>query len=195
MLGDLIRLADYMAVSCCYLLVIQTAERLLELLHTPRKNGLWITTVEFGTQAMCFQPPKAHFLGSLDSLLEGMINNIHAVPRLLYMRPFKPYFHAGRVEGPDVAKIVRRSVPFLHVQEMVAQVIEEDFERATSYAQQFEEYRVVHCFGENWNYEAYAQSQQTATFKAAVVNFKQDMAQLNKWFKDLERMKLSGIEV
>ena len=57
-----------------------------------------------------------------------MINNIHAVPRLLYMRPFKPYFHAGRVEGPDVAKIVRRSVPFLHVQEMVAQVIEEDFE-------------------------------------------------------------------
>ena len=24
------------------------------------------------------------------------------VPRLLYMRPFKPYFHAGRVEGPDV---------------------------------------------------------------------------------------------
>ena len=74
-------------------------------------------------------------------------------------------------------------------------MIEEDFERATSYAQQFEEYRVVHCFGENWNYEAYAQSQQTATFKAAVVNFKQDMAQLNKWFKDLERMKLSGIEV
>jgi dynein heavy chain len=123
-----------------------------------------------------------------------MINNIHAVPRLLYMRPFKPYFHAGRVEGPDVAKIVRRSVPFLHVQSAVEQVIEEDFERATSYAQQFEEYRVVHCFGENWNYEAYAQSQQTATFKAAVVNFKQDMAQLNKWFKDLERMKLSGTE-
>ena len=47
-------------------------------------------------------------------------------------------------------------------------MIEEDFERATSYAQQFEEYRVVHCFGENWNYEAYAQSQQTATFKVRV---------------------------
>ena len=68
-------------------------------------------------------------------------------------------------------------MPFLHVQEMVAQVqpgpgpnpnpnpnshpnpnqvVEEDFERATSYAQQFEEYRVVHCFGENWNYEAHA---------------------------------------
>ena len=121
-----------------------------------------------------------------------MINNIHAVPRLLYMRPFKPYFHSGRVEGPDVAKIVRRSVPFLHVQSSVEQVVEEDFERATQYVQQFEEYRVVQCFSDNWNYEAYAQSQQTASFKAAVVNFKQDMAQLNKWQKDLERMKLSG---
>jgi len=194
MLGDLIRLADYMAVSCCYLLVIATSERLLELLHTPRKNGLWITTVEFGAKSMAFQPPKSHFHGSLNSLLEGMINNIHAVPRLLYMRPFKPYFHSGRVEGPDVAKIVRRSVQFVHVQKSIEQVVEEDFERATLYAQQFEEYRVVHCFGENWNYEAYAQAQQSASFKAAVTNFKQDMAQLNKWYKDLDRMKMYGTE-
>ena len=48
MLGDFIRLADYMTVSCCYLLTLSTAERLLELLSTPRKTGLWITTVEFG---------------------------------------------------------------------------------------------------------------------------------------------------
>ena len=117
---------------------------------------------------MAFSPNKVHFLGALSSLLEGMINNIHAVPRLLYMRPFKPYFHSGRVEGPDVAKIVRKSVQFVHVQTSIEKVLEEDFERATLYAQQFEEYRVVHCFGENWNYEAYAQSQQTATFKVRV---------------------------
>ena len=96
MLGDFIRLADYMTVSCCYLLTLSTAERLLELLSTPRKTGLWITTVEFGKSGMAFTPPQAHFMGSLQSLLEGMINNIHAVPRLLYMRPFKPYA-LGRV--------------------------------------------------------------------------------------------------
>ena len=31
MLGDLIRLADYMAVSCCYLLVIQVAATLVRV--------------------------------------------------------------------------------------------------------------------------------------------------------------------
>eukprot|EP00965_Chrysotila_dentata_P227595 6196109-Pleurochrysis_carterae.AAC.3 len=41
-----------------------------------------------------------------------MIASIHAVPRLLYMRPFKPYFLSGRVEGPDVAKLVRRDETF-----------------------------------------------------------------------------------
>ena len=39
MLGDFIRLADYMTVSCCFLLTVNTAERLLEIMTSPRKNG------------------------------------------------------------------------------------------------------------------------------------------------------------
>ena len=210
MLGDFIRLADYMTVSCCYLLTLSTAERLLELLSTPRKTGLWITTVEFGKSGMAFTPPQAHFMGSLQSLLEGMINNIHAVPRLLYMRPFKPYFpDVAKLVGPDVARLVREADAFQAAQERIEQVttnaaskalpplpashpspvphphpprieqvVLEDFERATTYAQQFEEYRVIHCFGEHWSFDAYAERQQTATFKESVVAFKQDMAQV-----------------
>ena len=123
MLGDFIRLADYMTVSCCYLLTLSTAERLLELLSTPRKTGLWITTVEFGKSGMAFTPPQAHFMGSLQSLLEGMINNIHAVPRLLYMRPFKPYFpDVAKLVGPDVARLVREADAFQAAQERIEQV-------------------------------------------------------------------------
>ena len=82
-------------------------ERLLELLKAPRgKNGLWITTVEFGPNEMVFTPPLNNFLTSTHALTEAMITTIHAVPRLLYMRPFKPYFQSGRVEGPDVAKLL-----------------------------------------------------------------------------------------
>ena len=33
MLGDFIRLADYMTVSCCYLLTVGTAEKLAEILQ------------------------------------------------------------------------------------------------------------------------------------------------------------------
>ena len=60
----------------------------------------------------------------------------------------------------------------------IEQVVLEDFERATTYAQQFEEYRVIHCFGEHWSFDAYAERQQTATFKESVLAFKQDMAQV-----------------
>ena len=56
------------------------------------------------------------FNTSLTTMLEAMINNIHAVPRLLYMRPFKPYFQSGRVEGPDVAKLVRNATHWIAMQ-------------------------------------------------------------------------------
>ena len=103
-LGEFIRLADYMCVSGCYLLTLSSVERLLDVLTTPRKNGLWVTTVEYGEDDMVFSPPLKVFTSSVTNMLELMVNTIRAVPRLLYMRPFKPYFSSGRVEGPDVAK-------------------------------------------------------------------------------------------
>ena len=175
MLGDFIDWPT-MTVSCCYLLTLSTAERLLELLSPPRKAGLWITTVEFGKQDGVH---AAELHGLAQSLLEGMINNIPAVPRLLYMRPFKPYFpDVAKLVGPDVARLVREADAFQAAQERIEQVVLEDCERATTYAQQFEEYRVIHCFGEHWSFDAYAERQQTATFKESVVAFKQDMAQV-----------------
>ena len=195
MLGDFIRLADYMSVSCCYLLTVGTSETLLEVLTTPRKNGMWITGLEFGSDDILFQPPRETFTSSLATCLEAMINNIHAVPRLLYMRPFKPYFHSGRVEGPDVAKLVRHSTRFLAAQRSIAEVVTADFERATQYAEIFEEYRVIHCFGEYWNFDGYAERMHAMTsFKEVVVTLKSDMGQLNKWFKELDRMRISGTE-
>ena len=195
MLGDFIRLTDYMSVSCCYLLTVGTSEKVLEVLTSPRKNGMWITAVEYGEDDMLFSPPLETFTSALATMLEAMINNIHAVPRLLYMRPFKPYFRSGRVEGPDVAKLVRHSTRFLAAQRSIAEVVTIDFERATQYAQQFEEYRVIHCFGEYWNFDGYSERMHAMTsFKEVVVTLKSDMGQLNKWFKDLDRMRISGTE-
>ena len=76
----------------------------------------------------------------------------------------------------------------------IEEVITTDFERATVYAQQFEEYRVIHVFGEYWDFEAYADRLAGLdTFKETVLAFKGDMAQLNKWYRELERMRLAGI--
>lgn len=45
---------------------------------------------------------------------------------------------------------------------------------------QFEEYRVIHCFGEHWNFDAYAARAHTQSFKETAASFRQDMHQLNK---------------
>ena len=194
-LGDFIRLADYMCVSNCYLLTLASCEKLLETLTTPRKNGLWITSVEYGEDDMMFSPPLKTFTASLAQMLELMVSNIHAVPRLLYMRPFKPYFQSGRVEGPDVAKLVRNATHWIQMQGEIEVVVTEDFARATQYAQQFEEYRVIHVFGEYWDFEAYAdRMHDNPSFKETVIAFKGDMLQLNKWFRELDRMRIAGTE-
>jgi dynein heavy chain len=156
---------------------------------------VWITTVEFGEDNILFSPPMKTFHGSTYSMLELWINNIHQVPRLLYMRPFKPYFQSGRVEGPDVAKLVRQDKRWKEMQGEIETIVTEDFERATEYAQAFEEYRVIHVFGEFWNFEAYADNLQgSMTFNQVVQAFKGDMAQMTRWYKELERMKLAGTE-
>jgi dynein heavy chain len=194
-LGNFVRLADYMAVSCCYLLTIATAERFLSVLNppAPRKAGIWITTLEYGEDVMLFSPPLLTFHSSTCSMLDLWIENIHQVPRLLYMRPFKPHFRSGRIEGPDVAKLVRHAARWTEVQVEIETVLTQDFKRATEYAQQFEEYRVIHVFGEHWNFEAYAEKMSSNyTFAQVVQAFKGDMHQLNRWYKELERMKLSG---
>ena len=93
-----------------------------------------------------------------------------------------------------MVRTIRKDEYFIKMQAEVESVIVEDFKRATAYAQQFEEYRVVHCFGEHWNFEAYAARQHTQSFKETAASFKSDMAQLNKWFRDLDRMRMSGTE-
>jgi len=71
MLGDFIRLTDYMAVSSCYVLVVETAEDFLSGLLQPRhKNGVWVTSVDFGPGCMTFSPPLDYFHGAVGAMLE-----------------------------------------------------------------------------------------------------------------------------
>ena len=195
MLGDFIRLADYMAVSACYALVTETAECFLSsLLSPPGKAGVWVTSVSFAPGEMAFSPDLPHFQEAIAAMLEGMVTTVHAVPRVLYMRQFKPYFLSGRAEGPDAARILRASTRFERVQREAEAVMEEDFTRAAQYAEIFEDYRAIHEFGETWDFDAYSEAQAAATVQDAVATFRDDTAKLNRWYRDLDRMKLFGAE-
>ena len=90
---------------------------------------------------------------------------------------------------------VREAAAFRRVQTEIDQIVCDDFERCRKYAQQFEEHRVIHVFGQHWNFEAYAEVQFNASFRDTVANFTSDMRQLSKWYKDLDKgMKVAGSE-
>ena len=56
MLGDFVRLADYIAVEALVSLTIKTNENLLAELLKPRKAGLFETTVLFTDEGTAFTP-------------------------------------------------------------------------------------------------------------------------------------------
>ena len=114
---------------------LSRCEKLLECSPTPRaRTACGSRPVEYGDNShdLLAAAPMRRSPRRSPTMLELMVNNIHAVPRLLYMRPFKPYFHSGRVEGPDVAKLVRNATSWIKMQGEIEQVIVEDFERRRS---------------------------------------------------------------
>eukprot|EP00304_Pavlova_gyrans_P012708 CAMPEP_0206041750 /NCGR_PEP_ID=MMETSP1466-20131121/6142_1 /ASSEMBLY_ACC=CAM_ASM_001126 /TAXON_ID=44452 /ORGANISM="Pavlova gyrans, Strain CCMP608" /LENGTH=4121 /DNA_ID=CAMNT_0053416453 /DNA_START=38 /DNA_END=12403 /DNA_ORIENTATION=- len=181
MLSSFIRLVDYLCVSCCYTLSVQTAQELLEVVTQtpPRKNGLWSTVVLYGEKDMVFDPPERTFLSSLDSMLESTVLAMNSVPRLLYLRGFKHYFHHGSITGPSVLSTVQGSEEFNEAKVALMRHVRANFEDVVRHARQFERYRVVHVFGEHWSFEAYEAMSHT------VDEFKADMKQLKAWKDDI----------
>jgi len=55
---------------------------------------------------------------------------------------------------------------------------------------------VVHIFGENWNFEAYAEKQSSASVAETFSAFKNDTGQLNRWYVyDYQNPSRGGLRV
>jgi len=187
MLGDFVRLADYLAVENVGVLTMTTMEKFLSILQTPRKSGLFLTTVAYGLASMVFTPGQEDIQLLVANMTESIINTVNLVPRLLYMRPFKPYFANGSVVGPHVGSMIRSSEKFMAIRADCDATIAKDFAAAVAYATSFEDFRPVYQFGETWDYAEYEKKEHT------VKEFRADMERMKRWQQDVDRMKLSNV--
>eukprot|EP00899_Mesostigma_viride_P020786 jgi/Mesvir1/28709/Mv19680-RA.1 len=194
MLGDFIRLADYMLVEGLVDRAICTAEELLAILESPRlekdkvSKGLLLTTVMLDDEGLVFTPTETDILQVFNNnLIEGMIGVVQAVPRLLYMRSFGHYFE-GRVSGLNPVNIIRSTEYFTKLRENIDRVIMQDFAESRAYAKIFEEHRVIYEFGKTFDFDKYA-----ARTDLGVHHFRADMARQKDWRNDLERMKIANV--
>ena len=161
MLGEFIRLADYILVENLVLLAIDSVGAFLGMLENNKEQAtqkaMFMTSIHFISTPqpdIGFMPSKDQIAKSLVDMQEGVVNAISAVPRLLYNRGFKPFFE-GTVTGPNAEKIVVESPAYIDIVGGLAEQLEMDFVDGRAQAEDYEQYREVADFGETWDYQEY----------------------------------------
>ena len=148
MLGDFIRVTDFMTVESILGLTIATNKTLLTEMLSSRKFGLFEETIKFGPSSVVFEPTAVEIADMIASKTEDLITTINSVPRIIYIRPFKTYVanSTSNTTSRPVGALVRSSSVFRTIEKGIADKIRTDFEKGRDYAQQFESVRPIYEF-------------------------------------------------
>ena len=188
MLGDFIRLIDYMSVQHLVQMCIRTHHDLLnELLKTSRKSGMFETTVQFTSrQQIEFKPNLDAINSALEDLSNAMVNVTGSVSRILYIRPFKNIVASCIIDSPDVRNLVLGSKLLSDIRSQLNQKVKSDFTEAKDYASCFELVKPIFSYQQNFDFEAYKNQPLT------IDRIKKDMTTLTAWSKDLEKIRVGN---
>ena len=115
----------------------------------------------------------------------GVLNTVHAAPRIMYMRAFASLF-AGRPSGLHVRNIILAAPRFNSLLEEINATIAEDFAAARDYVRVFEAVRMIHDHQLAWDKDVY---EAEVGFDARRVRL--DLRKFRSWKAELDRMKVS----
>jgi len=195
MLGDFIRLADYILVENLVMLAIDSVGTFLNLLidnkqqEEVKRKAMFLTHIDFVPGDIEFHPPKEAIGKTLRDMQEGVINTVNAVARLLYNRGFKPFFEGQHVVGPAVESIIVSSAEYIEISNGLDEQLHTDFDDARVAVEDYEQYRKVHDFGDKdgpqyWDYEQYMSTGPSPR------EMQNKMKQIKTWQSDVkERMR------
>lgn len=124
---------------------------------------------------------------SLGPASVGVLNTVHAAPRIMYMRAFASLF-AGRPSGLHVRNIILAAPRFNALIEDLNSTIAEDFAAAREYVRVFEAVRMIHDHQLAWDKAAY---ESEVGFDARRVRL--DLRKFRGWKAELDRMKVSQV--
>ncbi|GBG24991.1 Dynein heavy chain 6, axonemal [Hondaea fermentalgiana] len=189
MLGDFIRLADYMCVENLVKMCLRSHKNMLdELMRTSRKNGMFETAVRFTPEReLQFVPDCERILALLEDLSASTVRAVGSVPRIIFIRPFKGIVAPLIVDSPDVRNLVVSSSYFNHLRRRMDAKVDADFADAQEYAATFEQLMPIFAYNQDFDFEAYKNRPELE-----LSTIKNDMAVLSAWGKDLEKMRVGN---
>nr|CAG4714465.1 unnamed protein product [Naegleria fowleri] len=190
MLGNFIRVSDYMAVESLVTLSKKILDKFKVTLQET-KSILFLVNLLFkqdGSGDIVFEPSEGSIMHVLQSNSDEIVTTVSQVPRLLYMRKFKVYFDNmdkfkmdEHLRQLHVGKVLQRDEVFNSIKSQIEMMLHNDFLKALEYGKDFEGLKYWYKFGKDWD-EKYAEKRHT------VQEFTDKIKHVNDALLELKRM-------
>ena len=213
MLGDFIRLVDY--IECEHLVQrsVSTTVQFLYLLLNSTK-ALFQTTVSFAkdapssnafgfgsshhhshsvsiggfnAQGLNFSPTAREIHAIVNSMHEHCISTVDTVDRILHHPKFKPFVSPLLTDSPRIARIIHGDRTFNLSRASIADKIDEDFQTVEATISFLERHRPVFEFGLSWDLDSYCNN--PAGGEHTVESISRDMRQQTDWNTNIRKVR------
>ena len=174
-------MVDYMLVEQSITLLTEN----IDALHRQfTEHPVFITSVSFTEEAVQFAPMDEEVLHEFDTkIVEQTIQMIKSLPRVLEDKNFVMLFEQPMPRGPDPTSIIVSTRALNSARRSCDMIVKKSFQKASHYAEVFEELRMVQHFKTTWDEKEYK------AVNRDVQAFRQDMMLLKQWSDDVEAMK------
>ena len=189
MLGNFIRVSDYMAVESLVTLSKKILDKFKVTLQET-KSILFLVNLLFKSDGsdIVFEPSEGAIMHVLQSNSDEIVTTVSQVPRLLYMRKFKVYFDnldkfkmEEHLRQLHVGKVLQRDEVFNSIKSQIEMMLHNDFLKALEYGKDFEGLKHWFKFGKEWD-DKYAEKRHT------VQEFTEKIKHVNDALLELKRM-------
>jgi len=185
LLGNFVRLLDYMMIENLVRVNNHSMFFLIEEMKKERKNGLFIVTVTFGESSeegntMNYNPPEDEIRTSMESVLRDMIDTVSKVSRIQNHISFESLVRDYK--EPDIQITIYGSREYKAVSEEMRDRIQSDFQQAEDYVTtNYEKCREIDQYTKTWNKEDY--EKQTHS----IARMQEDFDKFQKWVSNIGR--------
>jgi len=181
MLGDCVRLVDYMFQACLVKVVINASVEFFNRVDSSTK--MFSISVAYGEKTMVFDPSLDQFLEMLTKLWRSSVQVVNGILSLLSSPHYVKHLSSSG-STQTVESILHHNRQFNHYTAAVREKIFTDITNAQKFSDKhFELFRRIHDYGNNWDEEAYLSSTTSHEELAS------DMGRMREFQADLDKYK------
>jgi dynein heavy chain len=160
LLGDCIRLVDYMFQAALVTVVVKATVEFSGRLEISSK--LFSIAVGFGEDKVTLDPPREKFVETFQQIWDGTINVVNSVPPFTSVRQYEQYTHPPTNKPLTVREVIVNNYGFKDYTSRITENISKQIDDTQAYAnEQYEPHRKIFEYGREWDEQAFLEQEHT----------------------------------